>query len=64
MKKIIIIFILITGLYSIAEAQLVQSNFQGVLVPQYIASGTSTRLPYIFRQCDRTSAESEIQILH
>ncbi|MBK8381509.1 MAG: T9SS type A sorting domain-containing protein [Ignavibacteria bacterium] len=49
MKKIIIIFILITGLYSIAEAQLVQSNFQGVLVPQYIASGTSTRLPYIFR---------------
>ena len=29
--------------------QVVQSNFQGVLVPKYISSGTATRLPYLFR---------------
>ena len=37
--------IFISGAYS----QLVQSNFTGVIVPQNIGSGGTTRLPYIFR---------------
>lgn len=32
-----------------SDAQLVQSNFTGVLVPSYIGSGTSSRLPFIYR---------------
>ncbi len=32
-----------------ADAQLVQGNYTGVVTPQYICSGSATRLPYVFR---------------
>ncbi|MBK8552206.1 MAG: T9SS type A sorting domain-containing protein [Ignavibacteria bacterium] len=49
MKKIIFTILILTAFISTAESQLVQSNFQGVTVPQNICSGGSTRLPYVFR---------------
>lgn len=48
MKKLIFI-ILLSFSVSDSNSQVLQSNFTGVLVPQYICSGTSTRLPYIYR---------------
>lgn len=49
MKKIILIFLIMLIVKSGAYSQLVQSNFNGVIVPQNIGSGGTTRLPYIFR---------------
>ena len=50
MKKLIVLWVLLLMIASNGYSQnVVQSNFQSVLVPQYICSGTSTRLPYIFR---------------
>lgn len=49
MKKIIFIFLIMLIFISGAYSQLVQSNFTGVIVPQNIGSGGTTRLPYIFR---------------
>lgn len=49
MKKVIFIFLLMLIFISGAYSQLVQSNFTGVIVPQNIGSGGTTRLPYIFR---------------
>jgi hypothetical protein len=49
MKKILSLIIILLITTEILNSQVVQSNFTGVLVPQYMCSGTSTRLPYIFR---------------
>jgi len=49
MKKIILLLMLFCLFGGFAYSQVVQSNFQSVLVPQYICSGTSTRLPYVYR---------------
>lgn len=49
MKKIFVTLGLIFLFVLNADAQLIQSNYTGVLIPKYIASGGSTRLPYIFR---------------
>ena len=50
MKKFSLILALTAFILSEINAQnLVQSNYTGVIVPQYMCSGTSTRLPYIFR---------------
>jgi hypothetical protein len=49
MKKLLKAIILSVLLAGNALPQMVQSNFTGVLVPQYMCSGTSTRMPYIFR---------------
>ncbi len=49
MKKLIPFFLLYVFIFSEANAQLTQSNFISVLTPQYICSGTSTRLPYVYR---------------
>jgi len=50
MKKLSIFFLLLAAFVSSADAQtLTKSNFNGVLVPQYVGSGTNTRLPFIFR---------------
>ena len=50
MKKLLLAVLLLAAYFGEAEAQtLTQSNFTGVLVPQYIASGGNTRLPYVFR---------------
>jgi len=50
MKKILFliaaIFLVLTNSYT---QTVIQSNFTSVLVPKYICSGTSTRLPYIYR---------------
>ena len=40
---------LLMGAKSWGTAAVTQSNFTGVVVPQYMASGTSTRLPVFFR---------------
>ena len=49
MKKILILFSLVFLISDYASSQLVQSNFSSVLIPKYMCSGSSTRLPYIFR---------------
>ncbi len=50
MKKLLTLFVLLSAFLGSGDSQtLVQSNFNGVLVPQYIASGGNTRLPYVFR---------------
>ena len=50
MKKITLFFSLLTlTISSVYSQQLTQNNFIGILVPKYICSGTSTRLPYVFR---------------
>jgi len=49
MKKYSLILILTVFLITEGKSQLVQSNYTGVIVPRYICSGTTTRLPYIFR---------------
>ncbi len=49
MEKLIFQILLLLIFVSGVKSQLVQSNFQGVIVPQNIASGGTTRLPYIFR---------------
>jgi hypothetical protein len=49
MKKILFVIALFILLSVNLYPQMVQSNFAGVLVPQYMCSGTSTRMPYIFR---------------
>ncbi len=50
MKNLIVLLVLFLMTASDGYSQnVVQSNFQSVLVPQYICSGTSTRLPYIYR---------------
>lgn len=49
MKRIYLTIILLTVFTSGIKSQLVQSNYLGVTVPQYICSGGTTRLPYIFR---------------
>jgi hypothetical protein len=50
MKKIYFQLIVFLGLGFGAQAQvnLVQQNFTGVIVPQYMASGTSSRLPVCY----------------
>ena len=42
-------FSLLIYVSSVYSQQLTQHNFLGILVPKYICSGTSTRLPYVFR---------------
>ncbi|HRI83971.1 MAG TPA: T9SS type A sorting domain-containing protein [Ignavibacteria bacterium] len=49
MKKIILLLAIMIMISAESDAQLVQSNFTGVLVPSYIGSGTSSRLPFIYR---------------
>jgi hypothetical protein len=50
MKKLLLLNCIVLMLYqSLFSQSLVQSNFNSVMTPQYIASGTSTRLPYVFR---------------
>ncbi len=50
MKRLILLVLLTAAAIPMLRSQqVVQSNFTGVLVPQYISSGTTTRLPYIFR---------------
>jgi hypothetical protein len=49
MKKILYVILMLFIFWETSNSQVVQSNFTGVLVPQYMCSGTSTRLPYIFR---------------
>lgn len=50
MKKFIIAIIALFVLVSGVKSQtLVQSNYQSVIAPQYICSGGTTRLPYVFR---------------
>jgi hypothetical protein len=49
MKKLIPFFLLYVFIFSEANAQLTQSNFISVVTPQYICSGTATRLPYVYR---------------
>jgi len=49
MKKILYVIVLFALLSVNSYPQMVQSNFTGVLVPQYMCSGTSSRMPYIFR---------------
>lgn len=49
MNKIFTSILFLVFIISAAEAQVVQSNYTGVIVPQYICSGGSTRLPYVFR---------------
>ncbi|MBP9191571.1 MAG: T9SS type A sorting domain-containing protein [Ignavibacteria bacterium] len=49
MKAILIIFIFVFLVTIDCRSQLVQSNYTGVIIPQNIGSGGSTRLPYIFR---------------
>lgn len=40
---------LVAAATSASAQNLIQANFTGVIVPQYIASNTSNRLPYAFR---------------
>lgn len=49
MKKKMFLVLLLILLINDSNAQVAQGNFTGVTVPQYICSGTSTRLPYIYR---------------
>ncbi len=49
MKKIIVSIFLILILITSAYSQMVQNNFQGIIVPQNICSGGTTRLPYVYR---------------
>lgn len=50
MKKLLTFLVLFSAFLCTGSTQtLVKSNFNGVLVPQYIGSGGSTRLPYVFR---------------
>jgi len=50
MKKIILLFaVLVFSFDSVLSQQMTQGNFISVLSPQFVCSGTSTRLPYIFR---------------
>lgn len=50
MKKTILFFSLFLFIVSsVYSQQLTQHNFTGILVPKYICSGTSSRLPYVFR---------------
>lgn len=49
-NRIILFFSLFIFIVSpIHSQQLTQNNFTAILVPKYICSGTSTRLPYVFR---------------
>lgn len=49
MKKSTFTIFMLIVLISDADSQLVQSNFTSVATPQYICSGTATRLPYVYR---------------
>lgn len=50
MKNYLIIITMLMIVFNAdVKSQLVQSNYQGVTVPQYICSGGTTRLPYVFR---------------
>ncbi len=49
MKKLIPFFLFAIFIFTDANAQLVQSNFTSVVTPRYICSGSSTRLPYVYR---------------
>jgi hypothetical protein len=49
MKNLINAIFILFLFFGTLNSQVVQSNFTGVLVPQYMCSGTATRLPYIFR---------------
>ncbi len=49
MKKLIPFFLFSIFIFTDAGAQLTQSNFISVVTPQYMCSGGSTRLPYVYR---------------
>jgi len=50
MKKLIFsICIIFMFCQSVFSQTLIQSNFNSVMTPQFIGSGASTRLPYVFR---------------
>lgn len=50
MKNLTKVFFILLALCSFSFGQnLTQSNFGGMLVPRYMGSGTSTRLPVVFR---------------
>lgn len=49
MRTILFTFLFIISSLQIVNSQVVQSNFTGEIVPQYMGSGTSTRLPYVYR---------------
>ena len=48
MKTLITFFLLIVA-YTVMAQNLTQVNFEGVIVPQYMASGNTTRLPIVYR---------------
>lgn len=49
MRLIAWLVLCLPGWYGLVAQNLVQSNFSGTFVPRFMASGTSTRLPVIFR---------------
>ena len=49
MKSLLFIFSIFIIFSSVSNGQMVQSNYEGIIVPKNICSGGTTRLPYIYR---------------